>query len=136
MLAGSRNFIAKAKQMRRVVGGQMRQAGVIAAAGILALEKMVDRLNEDHENARFLAEGLSNIEGIELDLDDVQTNLVFFDVGGLGMDAKTFASKLLDEWDIKIDAREKSLVRALTYKDITKQDIEYVVNAIREVSAR
>jgi threonine aldolase len=136
MLAGSRDFIAKAKQMRRVVGGQMRQAGVIAAAGILALEKMVDRLNEDHENARFLAEGLSSIEGIELDLDDVQTNLVFFDVGGLGMDAKAFASKLLDEWNIKIDAREKSLVRALTYKDITRQDVEYVVNAIREASAR
>lgn len=136
MLAGSRDFIAKAKQMRRVVGGQMRQAGVVAAAGILALEKMVDRLNEDHENARFLAEGLSSIEGIELDLDDVQTNLVFFDVGGLGMDAKAFASKLLDEWNIKIDAREKSLVRALTYKDITRQDVEYVVNAIREASAR
>jgi threonine aldolase len=71
-----------------------------------------------------------------VELDNVQTNLVFFDVGGLGMDAKTFANKLLDEWDIKIDAREKSLVRALTYKDITRQDIEYVVNAIREVSAR
>jgi len=80
ILAGSREFIQKARKNRKMLGGGMRQAGILAAAGIISLEKMVKRLKEDHKNARILAEGLNEIEGIKVDLETVQTNMVYFDV--------------------------------------------------------
>ncbi|MFQ5532494.1 MAG: threonine aldolase family protein, partial [Candidatus Methylomirabilales bacterium] len=80
LLAGNRDFIYQARRFRRLLGGGMRQAGVIAAAGIVAIETMVDRLREDHDNARLLADGLAQIEGIEIDLKRVQTNIVIFTV--------------------------------------------------------
>jgi threonine aldolase len=80
MIAGSSEFIRRAREQRKIVGGAMRQSGVIAAAGIVALREMVDRLPEDHRRARMLAEGLAEIDGITIDLDTVQTNIVIFRV--------------------------------------------------------
>jgi threonine aldolase len=80
VICGSRDFIAQARRYRKMLGGGMRQAGVLAAAGIVALEKMIDRLAEDHANARRLAEGLADIPGVTVDLDRVQTNLIFLNV--------------------------------------------------------
>src|SRR5579864_117407 len=82
MLVGSSEFIEKARVYRKMFGGGMRQAGVLAAAGLVALEKSPSRLHEDHANARFLAEGLARLPGIQVDLKKVQTNIVIFDVSG------------------------------------------------------
>ena len=87
VVCGSRGFITRARRVRKMVGGGMRQAGVIAAAGVVALETMVDRLAEDHANARRLAEGIAKVPGLRVDLASVQTNIVIFGVerpGGPG----------------------------------------------------
>ena len=78
MLAGSRDFIDEARRVRKILGGGMRQAGILAAAGIVALNEMVDRLAEDHANARRLADGLANIPGIAIEPETVETNILFF----------------------------------------------------------
>src|SRR5207237_9551891 len=79
ILAGSAGFIERARRMRKMVGGGMRQAGVLAAAGLCALNEMVDRLADDHANARRLAEGLQGLPGFDTDLARVETNMVFGD---------------------------------------------------------
>ena len=84
MLVGGRDFIRQARSVRKALGGGMRQAGVLAAAGLIALEQGPTRLQEDHACARLLAEGLAEIPGIEIDLATVQTNIVIFDVSGTG----------------------------------------------------
>jgi threonine aldolase len=93
LLCGSKEFIDEARRNRKMLGGGMRQAGILAAAGIVALGKMIDRLAEDHANARRLAEGLADTPGFEIDLDRVQTNLVYFD---LAPDAKTSPQAVID----------------------------------------
>ena len=80
MLVGSQDFIDQAKRWRKMLGGGMRQAGVLAAAGLVALDTMIDRLAEDHQHARRLAHGLANIDGLHVDPDSIQTNIVFFEV--------------------------------------------------------
>ena len=94
MVAGSRAVIDAARLYRKRLGGGMRQAGVLAAAGLIALEKMPARLGEDHANAKLLAEGLSAIPGIAIDPNAVQTNILILDVSGTGLDAKTFSAGL------------------------------------------
>jgi threonine aldolase len=94
VVVGSREFIERARKYRKMLGGGMRQAGIIAAAGIVALETMVDRLEEDHINARYLGEGLAEISGIQVELETVQTNMVYFDVGELGFDSVSFLKEL------------------------------------------
>ena len=84
MLVGSREFIEKARVYRKLFGGGMRQAGVLAAAGLIALENSPARLHEDHANARYLAEGLAQLPGVRVDLSKVQTNIVIFDVARHG----------------------------------------------------
>ena len=83
ILCGSRDFIEEARHWRKMLGSGMRQVGIIAAAGIVALDTLIERLSEDHENARKLALGLANIPGISIQPDLVQTNLVFFEIKGV-----------------------------------------------------
>lgn len=115
----------------------MRKAGIIAAAGIIAIEKMVDRLREDHENARLLAEGLAEIPGISLDMEAIQTNIVFYDVSGLGITGNEWVSKLKDE-GIIASARQGGRVRMVTYRGIEREDIEHTLqiaeNTAKKVS--
>ena len=80
LIMGNINFIKQARRLRKSLGGGMRQAGILAAAGIYALEHMIDRLQEDHENATILAQELKSIKGITIDLKNISTNLVFFDL--------------------------------------------------------
>jgi threonine aldolase len=94
VLVGSADLIGTARRYRKMVGGGMRQAGVLAAAGLIALRDGVARLADDHRRARRLAEGLSRIPGVEIDLASVQTNIVRFDVGGLGLTTAAFAEAL------------------------------------------
>src|SRR5215510_13498241 len=94
MLVGSKAFIDKARVYRKALGGGMRQAGVLAAAGLIALEKMPARLQEDHDNARLLAEGLAGIKGIRIDPKKSPTNILVFDISGTGMNTAELSQKL------------------------------------------
>ena len=129
MLVGSEEFIAKARKCRKLLGGGMRQAGILAAAGIIALEEMPKRLNEDHENARILAEGLAGIKGIELDLDSVQTNIVRFKLKNSRVGIYELLNKLEEE-NIKIQFTGGNNIRMVTHKDISRDDVKKCLNVL------
>ncbi len=126
LLCGSREFIARAHRMRKMLGGGMRQAGVIAAAGIVALETMVDRLAEDHRNARALAEGLGLIAGINVRPVKRRTNMVVFDVDGGAATAAKFAAALKDR-GVMVGARGATAFRAVTHYGIARAEIDRAV---------
>ena len=132
ILAGSKEFIQKARKNRKMLGGGMRQAGVLAAAGIIALEKMVDRLKEDHKNARILGEGLADIGGINVDLETIQTNMVCFDLQESSMDTFQFLSKLA-KYNILGSPRPPNKVRLVTHYGISEEDIYATIKAIKEI---
>jgi threonine aldolase len=132
LLVGTNNFIEKARKIRKLLGGGMRQAGIIAAPGIIALEEMIDRLKDDHKNARHLAEGISKIEGIQIDLNRVQTNIVCFDVGNLELSAETFVMKLKENGVLALPLTEKK-VRMVTHRGIESKDIEKSIEVIENV---
>lgn len=131
VLAGSNDFIEEAWVWKQRIGGAMRQSGILAAAALHALDHHVERLAEDHRNARTLAEGLAEIAGISLDLDAVQTNLVFFDVGGTGLSAPELSQRLAAR-GVKIGAFDETCLRAVTHLDVDAAGIE---QALREVRA-
>jgi threonine aldolase len=130
VVTGTRAFIDRARRARKVLGGGMRQAGVIAAAGIVALETMVDRLREDHENARLLAEGLANLPGVTIDLDLVQTNIVIFDVVRKDIDAPGLIVKL-HEHGIKAFNINDQRIRMVTHKDVDRAGILRTLDVLR-----
>lgn len=127
LVVGEQEFVDRARRHRKMVGGGMRQAGIIAAPGIIAIEKMVDRLKDDHANAQLLARGLSKIEGIYVDPSHVQTNIVLYDVGGLGVDGRGWVGKL-SEHGVKAGAQEKGRVRMVTHRGVEREDIECALN--------
>lgn len=129
VLAGSRDFIAVASRWKQAFGGAMRQSGIIAAAGIHALQHNIARLAEDHENMKLLARGLSQIPGIALDDPEPQTNIVYFSVAGTGMTASQFAAKLEQRGVSFSDLGTK--VRAVTHLDVTRADIEHAIDIVR-----
>ena len=123
VLVGSQEFIDNARRWRKMLGGGMRQAGVLAAAGLVALDTMVDRLAEDHQNARRLAHGLANIDGLNVDPEQIQTNIVFFEVDTkLGTAADMIAA--LERQDVKVSYPGKQSIRMVTHRHITPEDIE------------
>ena len=126
VVCGSRDFIERARRWRTMVGGDMRQSGIIAAAGIVALESMVERLAEDHANARRLAEGLSQIPGISIDPEWNQTNLVFFEV--TAGDPPELAQRL-EERGVK-GGRPVSGWRFVTHYGITADDVEHALDVV------
>lgn len=131
LLCGDADFIAEARRARKVVGGGMRQAGIPAAAGIVALEKMAQRLAEDHERARRLAEGLAQIPGIEV--GPVHTNILYF---WLTEEAARTPEEVVDglaERGVRILGRENGRFRAVTHYWITDEDIDRTLRAMREV---
>jgi threonine aldolase len=130
MLVGTESFIASARRVRKRMGGQMRQAGVFAAAGIVALEQMTDRLVEDHRNARLIAEALAELPGLELDLATVQTNMVWFGVAGLGITAFDFVSEL-EQRGIAASAYAGGRVRLVTHCDIGRKDVADAIEILR-----
>jgi threonine aldolase len=132
MLVGGRSFIEKARSYRKALGGGMRQAGVLAAAGLIALEKMPARLHEDHANARLLAEGLSEIPGIKIDPKKVVTNIVIFDVSGTGMNPDEFARRL-GERGVLAFGVGPNVMRMVTHMDVSREDCEQAVEEARQV---
>ena len=126
LAVGDREFIDRARRYRKMLGGGMRQAGVIAAAGIIAIEKMVDRLKDDHSNAQLLAKGLASIDGIEIDPARVQTNIVAYDVSGLRTNGNKWVEKL-GASGVKAGALEDNRIRMVTHRGIEREDIEYAL---------
>ncbi len=134
LLVGTNNFIDRARKFRKMVGGGMRQAGYLAAAAIIAVEKMVGRLGEDHANAKKLAEMLTSISGVSIDLESVQTNMVNADFSGLGMDTTKAIAKLAEK-GIKVIGRPPTQVRMVLHRHITSSDVDYVIETIKEIAA-
>jgi threonine aldolase len=135
MVVGTREFINRARKNRKILGGGMRQAGIIAAPGIIALEKMIDRLEEDHRNAKRLAEGIAKIDGIAVDMERVQTNMVLFDVSGLNVPDELFLSKLKENSVLAL-TNAKNKVRMVTHRGIEKEHVEKAITAIENVVKR
>lgn len=133
LLVGTVEFIEKARKTRKLLGGGMRQAGIIAASGVIALEKMVDRLEEDHVNARCLAEGLAKVDGLSVDLERVQTNIVLFDIGKLGLPDDQFLSRLKEK-EVLALAQGKNKVRLVTHRGVEKEHVEKVIAAVAAVA--
>ncbi|MFA7204479.1 MAG: low-specificity L-threonine aldolase, partial [Candidatus Caldatribacteriota bacterium] len=134
MLAGSSNFIKRARKNRKMLGGGMRQAGVLAAAGIIAIEKMVERLADDHTNARFLAEELNKLDGLKIDLDTVQTNMIYCDISQLKVQVTTFLEILKDK-GILVSPVPPSRIRLVTNRHISREDINKTIEAFKQVIA-
>ncbi len=132
VVCGSSEFIAEARRARKVLGGGMRQAGVIAAAGIKALEEMVDRLAEDHENARRLAEGVAGIGGLSIEPAKVQTNIIYFELDEERMTPTELVTEL-NKTGVKLLAVGPRRLRAVTHYGISAKDIDLTVKALGEV---
>ena len=133
-LAGSRELVDEAWRWKHQFGGAMRQAGIIAAAGIYALEHNVERLAEDHENARVLALALAEIPQLDLETDRVETNMVYFDVGATGLSAKEMRARLLER-GVRIGVVGSTLMRAVTHLDVGRAEVEEAARAVAEVVA-
>lgn len=131
MVVGTREQIDRARQARKLLGGGMRQAGVIAAAGLVALDEMIDRIPEDHENARKLAFGLADIPGFTVDLETVQSNLVFADLS----EGKTGPAigAALEANGIRINVFGPHRVRFALHYEITSADVDQVIDEVRKL---
>jgi threonine aldolase len=134
VVVGPRAFIAEARRMRKVVGGGMRQVGVLAAAGIVALEDMVDRLAEDHANASALVAGLAGVQGIEAEPTPCRTNIIYFRVTHPAMNAGELEQQL-DSRGVRMMALDERRIRAVTNYHVTREDIDVAVSAIRAALA-
>lgn len=135
IIVGESEFIERARKTRKILGGGMRQAGIIAAPGIIALEKMISRLEEDHKNARALAEGLAETTGVEVELENVQTNIVYFDVHNLGITSEEFVSKL-KEYGVLALTRDRNKVRMVTHIGIEKIHIDRTLNVVDDIAKK
>ena len=134
LLCGSNDFVERARKFRKMLGGGMRQAGIIAAAGIVALETMVDRLAEDHSNARRLAQGLACINGIKLAQDDIPTNIVMFELSPELSVAEFVES--LERVGIKLGLHDGRTFRAVTHCMVSSSDIDEILTRIESVCCR
>ncbi|HYN86616.1 MAG TPA: GntG family PLP-dependent aldolase [Pyrinomonadaceae bacterium] len=132
VLAGPRAFIEEARRWRKLLGGGMRQAGVLAAAGLVALEESPPRLAEDHANARRLAEGVAELPGVKIDPERVVTNIVIFDVTGTGLAGDRLAARLRSEHGVLCVAFGP-VIRMVTHYDVSRADIERALAALGEV---
>jgi threonine aldolase len=134
MLAGTAEDMAQARLYRKRLGGGMRQAGVLAAAGLIALEQSPRHLYEDHRNARLLARGFARIPGIRIDPAKVQTNILIIDVSGTGIPAEEISVRLKGR-GVLINAVNNDLMRVLTHHDVDREGCEMALATMAEVTA-
>jgi len=132
LVVGSRELVERARLYRKMFGGGMRQAGVLAAAGLVALEESPKRLHVDHENARYLAEGLAEIRGIEIDAKKVVTNIVIFGVEGTGRTAAEVSAELKQR-HVLANATGPHTIRMVTHCDVDRAGIDRALAALREI---
>jgi threonine aldolase len=133
MLVGPRDFIAYGRRIRKALGGGMRQAGILAAAGLIALTGMPARLHEDHARARRLADALAGLPGIKIDPADVETNIVIFDVAHPRLSVPAVLEKMKDQgvWALSVGVG----IRMVTHKDVGDADVDRAIAAVREILA-
>ncbi len=129
VLVGSRDFIAEARVWRKRLGGGMRQVGIVAAAGMIALEDGPKRLHEDHANAKALAVGLTDIPGVAINVESVATNIVIFDITGTGKTSAEIVAALKDAGILAIGFGD--VIRMVTHCDVSADDIDVTVNSLR-----
>ncbi|MGE5455070.1 MAG: GntG family PLP-dependent aldolase, partial [Methylocystaceae bacterium] len=134
VLTGSHDFIGRARRQRKLVGGGMRQAGILAAAGILALQTMVDRLADDHKHAYQLAEGLIKLPGIDLDMDRVQTNMVAFSINNSGLTTDDFLAGIKSQ-GVLASSVGPGRIRMVVNRHITANDVTQTLQAVSETLA-
>ncbi|MDL2217250.1 low-specificity L-threonine aldolase [Christensenellaceae bacterium OttesenSCG-928-M15] len=132
VLAGPYKFIERARKYRKLLGGGMRQAGILAAAGIIALKDMPSRLQEDHENARYLADELNKLDGISVDLSSVQVNMVWFSVDRSKEFVESIAGRLLEK-GVKSNGPTDGKLRFVTHYGVSRENIDAAVAALKEV---
>ena len=132
VVCGGKGFILAARRARKILGGGMRQAGVLAAAGIVALNEMVDRLAEDHANLHRLATGLADVSGLALDPERYQTNIVYFDVVKPGRSAADLVAALQKQ-GVRMLAAGLRTIRAVTHYEVTAKDIDYTLEQVATV---
>ncbi|WP_409492233.1 low-specificity L-threonine aldolase [Amycolatopsis sp. cmx-11-12] len=133
MVAGSGAFVANVRRIRKMLGGGMRQAGVLAAAGLVALADMADRITEDHENARLLAEGLARIPGYAVDPVAPRTNMVFFALTGPGLGIPSFTQAARDK-GVLLAGLAPDRVRLATHSGFTKSEVDTTLAALRAIA--
>jgi threonine aldolase len=134
LLAGRAEDIAEGRLYRKRLGGGMRQAGVLAAAGLIALKESPARLYRDHENARYLAQQLAEISGIEIDAARVRTNIVIFDISGLGISTQEFSDRLRSRC-VLANGVNGTHMRMVTHRDVDRGDCERAVEVITDAAA-
>lgn len=131
VLAGPQDFIDEARLWKHRLGGAMRQAGVIAAAGLYAFQHHVDRLADDHANAKLIEERIETLPGVEMVRSPVETNIVIFGVEGTGLSARDFADRLFAEYDVRVSPYvDPGTVRAVTHLDVSREDCLQAADAI------
>lgn len=131
ILVGNRDDIRKARRVRKLFGGALRQAGIVAAAAVYAMENHVERLAVDHENAKTLAKEISKIDGLSIQVDDVETNLVFFEVDSKLGNAAQLSAALLER-GVKIGASGSQRLRACTHLDVNRDHISQAAEVLRQ----
>jgi threonine aldolase len=132
LVAGTKPFIERVHRFRKMFGGGMRQVGILAAAGIYALDHHIERLKEDHGNAKRLALGLSEIQGVSIEPEHVETNIVIFDIAERGMTAAQVRDEMKKK-GVLIHPFGKTLIRLVTHLDVSKENIEGALKAFRKV---
>lgn len=135
MVVGTAEAIAEGRLYRKRLGGGMRQAGVLAAAGLIALEESPKRLHLDHENARFLAERLSQLPGIHIDPGSVETNIVIFDISGTGLAPRDLSHKLKSR-GVLANGVGATSIRMVTHRDVTREQCERALEILAEVTSQ
>jgi threonine aldolase len=131
MIVGSREFIEQCRSIRKMLGGGMRQAGVLAAAGLVALENGPERLKEDHDNAKVLANLLARIPGVILNPEKVHTNIVIFSLKGSGVSSSQLLQKLAAQRVLAVPV-DDDRIRMVTHLDVTREEVERAAQAVGE----
>ncbi|KAJ4719735.1 putative L-allo-threonine aldolase [Melia azedarach] len=132
VIVGSRDFVNKARRLRKTLGGGMRQVGILCAAALVALQENVGKLEGDHKKAKMLAEGLNQIEGLKVDLDIVETNIVYFDViEGLKMNAESLC-KNMEEHGVLVMPESSSRIRVVLHHQISVSDVQYTLSCFQQ----
>ena len=131
IIAGTKAFIKEARRIRKMLGGVMRQTGILAACGIISLEEMIDRLAEDHDNARYLAKGLEGIDGISIKLKTVQTNIICFKFELPVLSCKEFVDNVAKKGIYAVHLYKNS-GRMVTHKDLNRSDVDYALEVFRD----
>jgi threonine aldolase len=135
LVAGTKTYIDRVHRFRKMFGGGMRQAGIIAAAGIYALDHHIERLRKDHENAKRLALGLKEIKGLSIHPEQVETNIIIFDIEGAGKTALQVRDEMKKE-EVLIHALGKTQIRLVTHLDVSREDMDVALEAFRKTFDR